>query len=105
MPNIYVSKEVKEKLYEFIKSSRISPEFGAKNKYPSPNKAVEFLLEIGLKFPLESLEKMVKQPFINFSMRMSDSEFEENEKSGKIKKIIAAKFEKEESENIIWMDK
>ena len=92
MPNIYVSKEVKEKLYEFIKSSRISPEFGAKNKYPSPNKAVEFLLEIGLKYPLESLEKMVKQPFINFSLRMSDEEFSKIEESGELRKIIAEKL-------------
>ncbi len=105
MPNIYVSKKVKEDLCKFINSSRVSPFFGSPNKYPSPNKAVEFLLEIGLKFPLESLEKMVMQPFINFSMRMSDSEFEEIEKSGKIKKIIETKFEKEESENIVWMDK
>jgi len=101
MPNIYVSKKVKEKLDKFIKSSRISPEFGAKNKYPSPNKAIEFLLKIGLKFPLEALEKMSKQKLIEFKLKMSDSEFEEFERKGELRKFIEEKFEKEEegSEN------
>ena len=100
MPNIYVSKKVKEDLDKFIRSSRESPHFGAKNKYPSPNKAIEFLLQVGLKFPLSSLERLVKQPFIEFSLRMSDEEFSQIEKSGELRKIIEEKFEKEESEDI-----
>ncbi len=92
MPNIYVSKKVKDDLCKFINSSRVSPIFGSPNKYPSPNKAIEFLLEIGLKFPLSSLEKIACQPFVEFKMEMSDEEFEEFEKSGEIKKIIEEKL-------------
>ena len=96
MVSIYVSKETKEKLYKFIRSSRISPEFGSPNKFKSPNEAIEFLLEIGLRFPLSSLEKIVNQPFIQFSMRMSDEEFLKFEESGELRKIIEKKFKKAE---------
>lgn len=99
MVSIYVSKKVKEDLDKFIRSSRESPHFGAKNKYPSPNKAIEFLLQVGLKFPLSSLERLVKQPFIEFKMRMSDKDFEKIEKSGELKKIISEKLEASEGEN------
>ncbi len=99
MPSIYVNKKVKAKLDKFIKSTRESPQFGAKNKYPNPNRAIEFLLEIGLKFPLSSLEKIARQPFIQFSMRMTDSEFSKIEESGKLREIISEKFKKEESED------
>jgi len=98
MPSIYVSKKVKEKLDKFIRSSRISPVFGSPNRFKSPNEAVAFLLEIGLKFPLSSLEKIVSQPFIEFKMRMTDSEFEEFEKSGKMKEFVEEKLKKAEEE-------
>ena len=92
MPKIYVSKKVKKDLDKFITSSRVGPEFGAKNRYPTPSKAVEFLLQLGLKYPLEALEKLLKQPFMEFSLRMPDKEFEEFEQSGKLKKFIEEKF-------------
>ena len=98
MPNIYVSKKVREELDKFIRSSRISPEFGSPNKFKSPNEAIEFLLQIGLKFPLQSLEKIVRQPFIEFKMTMSDEEFSKMEESGELRKIIAEKFNKAEEE-------
>ena len=98
MPNVYVSKKVKEDLYRFIRSSRISPEFGSPNKFKSPNQAIEFLLEIGLKFPLSSLEKIANQPLIEIKMSMSDEKFEEFEKSGKIREIIEEKLKAEEGD-------
>ena len=96
MVSIYVSKEVKEKLYKFIRSSRISPEFGSPNRFKSPNEAVEFLLDIGFIKPLSSLEKIVNQPFVQFSMRMSDEKFDKIEKSGELRKIISEKFKRAE---------
>jgi hypothetical protein len=96
MPNIYLSKETKEKLEKFIRKSRISPVFGSPNKFKSPNEAISFLLEIGLKFPLSSLEKIAKQPFVEFKMKMSDEEFEEFEKSGKIREIVEEKLREAE---------
>jgi len=97
MPNIYVSKKVKEDLSKFINSSRVSPIFGSPNKYPSPNKAIEFLLQIGLKFPLSSLENIVHQPVIEFKMEMNDEEFGKFEKSGELKKIIEEKLRAEDN--------
>lgn len=99
MPSIYVSKKVKEKLDKFIRSSRISPEFGSPNKFKSPNEAIEFLLKIGLKFPLSSLEKIAKQPLIELKMTMSDSEFEEFERKGELRKLVEEKLNKAEEEN------
>jgi hypothetical protein len=87
-PNIYLSNKTKRKLTKFIKSSRVSPVFGSPNRFKSPNEAIEFLLEIGLKFPLSSLEKIVRQPFIELKMRMSDSEFEEFERKGELRKLV-----------------
>ena len=99
MPNIYVSKKVREELCQFINSSRISHIFGSPNKFKSPNEAVAFLLQIGLKFPLSSLENIVCQPFVEFKMEMSDEEFSKIEESGKLKEIISEKFKKDESED------
>ena len=92
MPSIYLSKKTKEKLDEFIRSSRISPVFGSPNKFKSPNEAVEFLLQIGLKYPLEGLENLAKKSIVQFSMRMSDEEFSKIEESGELRKIIAEKL-------------
>ena len=97
MPSIYVSKKTKEWLDKFIRSSRISPVFGSPNKFKSPNEAVAFLLQIGLKFPLSSLEKIAHQPLIEFKMEMSDEEFGKFEKSGEFKKIIEEKLRAEDN--------
>ncbi|MHC3130331.1 MAG: hypothetical protein IBV52_09685 [Candidatus Bathyarchaeota archaeon] len=77
MPSVYVSKKTKEKLQKFIERSRISPEFGAKKKYPSPSKAIEFLLKIGLKYPFNYLENLAKLPHVQSSMSPEDWDNEE----------------------------
>lgn len=58
------------------------------NKYPNPDKAIAFLLEIGLKYGFEVLERMLKQPFVSGSLRMSDEEFEEFERKGELRKMV-----------------
>jgi len=92
MPSIYVNKKTKEWLDKFIRSSRISPVFGSPNKFKSPNEAIEFLLQIGLKYPLESLENLAEKSLVQFSLRMSDEEFSKIEESGELRKIIAEKL-------------
>jgi len=96
MPNIYLSKQTKEKLERFIRGSRISPVFGSPNKFKNPNEAIDFLLKIGLKFPLDSLEKIVRQPFVEIKLEMSDSEFEEFERKGEYRKLVEEKLKKAE---------
>ena len=59
-PSIYVSKEVLEDLKKFIESSRLSPVFGSPKRFKSPNQAIEFLLKIGIKYPLDALDILAK---------------------------------------------
>ncbi len=95
MPNIYLSKKTKEKLDEFIRNSRISPVFGSPNKFKSPEEAIEFLLQIGLKYPLNSLENLAEKSLVQFSLRMSDQKFDEFEESGELRTFIEDQFEKD----------
>lgn len=96
MPSVYLSKKVKEKLDKFIRSSRVSPAFGSPNQFKSPNEAIAFLLQIGLKFPLSSLEKIARQPFVELKMSMTDEEFEEFERKGEYRKLVEEKLKKAE---------
>lgn len=96
MPNIYLSNKTKRQLTDFIRSSRISPVFGSPNRFKSPNEAISFLLEIGLKYPLEALDKIRRQPFVEFKMTMTDEEFEEFERKGEFKKLVEEKMRKAE---------
>ena len=72
MPSVYVSEETKEKLYEFIRKSRLSPIIGSPSKFKNPNEAISFCLEFGLKFRYEILEALLKQPFISGKMPYKD---------------------------------
>ena len=72
MPQIYVSKKVRLDLKKFINRSRISPMFGSPKKFNSPSKAIEFLLKIGLKHPLITLENLAKLPHIQGEMPPED---------------------------------
>ena len=91
MPTVYLREETKRRLYEFIRKSRISPAFGSPNKFKTPNEAIEFLLKIGLKFSIESLETVAKQPSVMGKMRVS--ELDDPEKK---KEVVEKRFEEEE---------
>lgn len=93
MASIYVSEETKKKLYQFINRTRYSPIFGSPKKYPNPNKAIEFLLEIALKYPLETLEELKNQVLIEGSITMTDEEYEQFEKEDKLKEIVEKELE------------
>ena len=91
MPTVYLREETKRRLYEFIRKSRISPAFGSPNRFKTPNEAIEFLLKIGLKFSVESLESIAKQPFVTGKMTLS--ELDDPEKK---KEVVQKRFEEEE---------
>lgn len=95
MPSIYLRKETKKKLYEFINSSRLSPDFGAKKKYPIPDKAIEFLLKIGLNLPLKYLEGLASMYDEMESGKISGSE----EELDKIDENLREKLEEKENED------
>jgi len=63
MTSIYLPKSVHERLKRFIAKSRISPQFGSPKRFKSPYEAVSFLLKIGEKYGIETLEEIVKQVF------------------------------------------
>ena len=85
MPSVYLSEETKEKLYEFIRKSRLNPIIGSSSKFKNPNEAIEFLLKIGLKYRYEILEALLKQPFVSGKMPYKDR-----------KEIIRKRFAEEE---------
>lgn len=91
MPTVFLREETKRRLYEFIRKSRISPAFGSPNRFKTPNEAIEFLLKIGLKFSVESLESVAKQPSVMGKMSVSDLDEPKRKKE-----VVEKRFEEEE---------
>lgn len=93
MPSVYLSKETKQKLYQFINRSRVSPIAFSEKRLNNPNQAVQFLLRFALRFDFNYLWDMTNQVLVQGEM---DPELFDNEESRR--KIILKQFEGKENE-------
>ena len=77
MASVYVSEQTKQKLFQFINRSRVSPEFGSPKKLKSFDHAIDMLLDFALRYEFEVFENLCKIPLVQGEM--SEETFENEE--------------------------
>jgi len=77
MPSVYVSEETLKKLHTFM-NRRESPVFGSPKEFKNFNEAINFLLCIGLNFPMNYLKHLAGCNTVSGEMKESDWENKDN---------------------------